>query len=173
MAVQSIPVPGEIAIKVCIGEVCVQWSRLEMALIGLICQIEPMEVAKAYIIFGGLDIQPRVNMALNLAHHNKVPASVTKRIRALRKQLQGGLTDRRNQVVHGAHRDMEGAEITLTMVRLKGDKRDTRLSAVDIAALAAEIHELGSEVWSISNELLNWSVGKHVEIYLGNDFSSS
>ena len=144
-----------------------------MALIGLLCQIEPMEVEKAYIIFGGLDIQPRLNMAINLADHNGLPRSAIKRVRAVRKQIQGDLSDRRNQVVHGAHRDIDGPETTLTMVRLKGEKREKRLSATDIAALAAEIHDLGSEVWSISMELLDGSIRKHVKINLGDDLSQA
>lgn len=72
-------------------------------------------------------------------------------------------------MVHGAHRDIDGPETTLTMVRLKGEKREKRLSAIDIAALAAEIHDLGSEVWSIAMELLDVSARKHVKINLSDD----
>lgn len=166
MTDQQIQVPGDVAIKVAIGEVCLQWARLEMALIGLICQIEPMET-ETDILFGGLDIQPRVNMAISLAQHRKLPVAFTRRITAVRAKLQNGLNNRRNMVVHGAHRDMEGAETTLTMIRWKGDKRHTRLNAVDISKLAHEIHELGSEVWAISNDLLLRSFRQHVKENLG------
>ena len=168
MSVEPIEVPGDFAIKVTIGEVCLQWARLEMTLIGLICQIEPLETEKAFIIFGGLDIQPRVNMAINLARHNKVPPSIIKRIVGVRTKLQNGLMDRRNQVVHGAHRKIIGAETTLTMVRWKGDKRDKKLHAADIAALAKEIHDLGTEVWSISDELLARALRDHIQENLDN-----
>ena len=161
-----IKVPGEIAIKTCIADVCLQWSRLEMTIMGLICQIEPMEMEKAYIVFGGLDILPRINMAINLARFNKIPPPIIKRIVAARKSLQDGLMDRRNQVVHGAHKDIEGAETTLTMVRWKGDQRDKRLHATDIALLASDVHELGTQVHQISVDLLNRSIRIHTQVNL-------
>lgn len=167
MTGEPIEVPGEIAIKVTIGDVCLQWSRLEMALIGLICQIEPIDIEKAFIIFGGLDIQPRVNMAINLGRHNKLPPAILKRIGAVRTKLQNGLAERRNQVVHGAHREIVGAHTTLTMVRWKGAKRNKTLHATDIAALSAEIHELGTEVYSISEELFGRALRAHAQENLG------
>ena len=106
-------------------------------------------------------------MAINLARHENLPPPILKRIEAIRTKLQKGLLDRRNQVVHGAHRDMEGAETTLTMIRWKGDRRNKRLDAADISELAKEIHALGNDVWSISDELLRRSFGDHVQENLG------
>jgi hypothetical protein len=169
MVNREIVVPGSVAIKVAIGEVCVQWARLEMCLLALLCQIEPMELEKAYTVFGGLDIQPRINMALNLAIQNKLPSAYVKRVKAVRSKLQNGLLDRRNQVVHGAHHGEIGFESTLTMVRWKGERQNKKVSAKEISTLAAEIHELGSEVWSISEDLLTRAVRKHVQVNLGDD----
>jgi len=149
----ELKVPGEIAIRAAIGNVCLQWSRLEMIVLGLICTIEPIDLEKGYIMFGGLDILPRVNMAINLARHNKYPPQILKRIIAVRDELQGGITDARNQVVHGAHKDMQGAETTLTMVRWKGNKRHKRTSAGEIATLAIQIRDIGNKVWAVMDEI--------------------
>ena len=171
MTTQSFEVPGDVAIKVCIGDVCLQWARLEMTMIALICQIEPMETEKAYIIFGGLDIVPRANMAINLARYNKLPTSLVKRITAIRKALQGGLDKRRNQVVHGAHRETQGAEVTLTMVRWQGEKRHQKLSSQDISLLAKDVHDLGTEVWSTCEAVFLWSARHHMQENFDNPFA--
>jgi hypothetical protein len=145
---------ANLAIMAAIGHVCLQWSRLEMAVLGLLVAIELTEFEKGALLFGHLDLQPRVNMALNLARAKKLPPPVLGRITAVRQRLQkGGLADRRNQVVHGAHRDMEGVETTLTMIRWKGEKRSRRMTAAEINSIAVEAYELGSEVWSIMIEV--------------------
>lgn len=144
MPENKIQVPGRVAVIASIGEVCVQWARLEMTLLGLICTVDPTDMEKGHIIYGGLDILPRATMAINLARQNNIHPSIAKRIVEVRKALQNGLADRRNQVVHGAHHGEEGAETTLTMVRWKGDKKHKRLSATEIGQLASEIHELGN-----------------------------
>ena len=151
-----------------VGYVCLQWSRLEMGILGVIYTIEDMPAEKGEIIFGGLDILPRVNMAINLARYAKLPPRFTKRLTNVRKALQGGLCDRRNQVVHGAHRDMESDSTTLTMVRWKGDKRTKTLSAMDIQKLGNEIFELGNECWAIMEDLASWKFGTHSEENLTN-----
>lgn len=165
MTSDKIQVPGEIAIKVAIGEVCIQWARLEMVLFHLICVVEPMELEKGYVIYGGLDMLPRATMALNLARQNKLHHTLTKRIEGIRKSLQNGLLDRRNQVVHGAHKgQVEGASVTLTMVRWKGDKRERKISATEISELAREIHELGNQGHAILLEIIARSVRKHMKV---------
>lgn len=160
---------ANIAIMAAIGHVCLQWSRLEMAALGLIIAIEPTEFEKGAVLFGHLDLQPRVNMALALARANRLAPPVIKRIETVRRKLQkDGLSDRRNQVVHGAHRDMEGIETTLTMIRWKGEKRSKRMTAPEINAIAVEAYELGSEVWSIMMDVQQRTLAKLVD-ELGDD----
>ena len=144
-----------------------------MAILGIIMQIEPMEPEKAYIIFGGLDIQPRVNMAISLARQNKLPPPLISRIVAMRRKIQGsgGLGERRNQVVHGAHRNMQGNETTLTMVRWSGDKRHKTINAAEIAGLGQDIHDLAMEAWSILAAILSWSVREHMQVHLNDAIS--
>ena len=145
-----------------IGHICLQWARLEMGLLGIIYTIEGMPMEKGEIIFGGLDILPRVGMALNLGRYAKIPPPMIKRIAALRIALQAGVSDRRNQAIHGAHKDFEVSGFTtVTMVRWKGDKRSKYLSAADLYALGEEIFELGNECWSIINDIGTWKLGPH------------
>ncbi|MFC3098594.1 hypothetical protein, partial [Alteraurantiacibacter palmitatis] len=79
----------------------------------------------------------------------------------MNQALREGVAERRNQVVHGAHKDAEGVETTLTMVRWAGDRREKRMTAMEISQLATEIHELGSEVWAIQMEILARALRKH------------
>lgn len=160
-------VSGEVKIMAGIGHVCVQWARLEMGWLGLIYVIEGIPAEKGHIIFGGLDMLPRANMAINLARHAKLPQRLVKRMTEVRKALQDGVSDRRNQAVHGAHRDMQGDETTLTMVRWPGDKRHKRITMADLAALGVEIHALGNEVWSIMEDFVTWKFGPHRQKDLG------
>ncbi|MEZ5710497.1 MAG: hypothetical protein R3E02_14040 [Blastomonas sp.] len=169
----QIVVPGSVATKTAIGEVCIQWARLEMCLLALLCQIEPMELQKAYTVFGGLDIRPRINMALNLIIQNKLPLTYVKRMKAVRSKVQDELIDRRNQVVHGGHQGEIGFETKFTMVRWKGEKQTKKVNAAEISKLAAEIHEVGSEVWAISEDLLARAIRKHMKVNLNNDFGRS
>jgi hypothetical protein len=111
---------------------------------------------------------PRVNMALNLARYAKLPPPLLKRLTAVRKTLQGGLADRRNQAVHGAHKDMEKGTTTLRMVRWSGDKKDKTLSIMDIHQLGVEVFELADECWSIRDDFGTWKFGPHSEKNLGN-----
>lgn len=152
-------VPGSVRILAAIGQVCLQWARLEMTLIGLLSSIEEIETERSYFLFGGLDMLPRVNMALNLARYNKLPPPLITRIKAVRTSLQKDLAERRNQVVHGAHREIEADSTTLTMVRWQGDKRHRTMTALDIHQLALEIHELGNEVWDIFEAVGDWKFG--------------
>jgi hypothetical protein len=156
----KIVVPGgssNLPVTSAIGHVCVQWSRLEMTIFALLISIEPMEWDKATIMFGGLDLLPRVNIAIALARHEKLPIRFIKRIEEIRRTLQkDGLSERRNQVVHGAHRDMENFGTTLTMLRWKGERRSQTLSANEINEIAEQAYELGDNAWHLIADINEW-----------------
>lgn len=154
-------ISGDVKIMASIGYVCLQWARLEMALLSVIYAVEGISMEKGELIYGGMDIIPRVNMAIRLADHAKVHPPLVKRLRNVRKAIQSDLCDRRNQIVHGAHRDMDNGSTTLTMVRWRGDKRQKTFTALDIANLGNEIFELGNETWSISKDYGEWKFGPH------------
>lgn len=80
---------------------------------------------------------------------------------AIRTALQKGVMDGRNQVVHGAHRDMEGDTTTLTMVRWPGEKRTKKITTADLYALGSQIHDLGNEAWSIMTDFGAWKFDPH------------
>jgi hypothetical protein len=165
MSRQTPQVSEDVKILAAIGHVCLQWARLEMALLAVIYGIEDVHYTKGDIVFGGLDMLPRVGMAVNLAEHHNIPVRFQKRIRAIRKALQHGdknsLCNRRNQVVHGAHRDLEGGNTTLTMVRWRGPKRDRQMSALEINELAVDLCRLGDEAWAIFQDIGVWKFGPH------------
>ena len=152
---------ANLAVVAAIGHVCLQWSRLEMTVFGLLVTIELVELEKGAILFGGLDLLPRLNLAISLARANKVPIRLIKRIEEVRRAIQkGGLAERRNQVVHGAHKDMAEFETTLTMVRWSGEKRTKRFTAKSINEVAIEAYALGDEVWKAMDEIGKWRLKK-------------
>lgn len=156
-----------------IGHVCLQWARLEMALLGIIYAIEGVAVPHGELIYGGMPIQARVNMAMRLAEFHKIPLNLQKRLKAVRKALNDHLLDQRNQIVHGAHRDFdEKGSTTLTMVSWRGAKRDKTLTAIEINDVAAEIFNLANECWSIRDDFGTWKFGPHRDENGGSDFAS-
>lgn len=155
-----------------IGHLCLQWARLELAVIGVLITIEDMTVEKGEIIFGGLDIIPRINMALGLGLHNKIPLRFTKRLTAVRKALRDGLAADRNTLVHGAHRPMENGATTLRMSRLKGEKKEQSFTPLQIGKIGAEIHALANECWSIRDDIGVWKFGPDSKEDGANDLAS-
>ena len=154
---------GQIMIMASIGHVCLQWARLEMFVLGAIAAIERIPVEKSEVLFGGMDLIPRLNMAVNLARHAKLPQPLVSRMDKIRKKVQSDLADRRNQAVHGAHRDWEGYEVTLTMVRWKGDRRSQRLTVNDIHNLAMEIHAVAEETYAAMEAVYAWRINRIAE----------
>ena len=116
MAVQLSPgVSEEAAIMACIGHVCVQWALLENNIIAVLCACQNIPTDEAAILFGSLDMKPRLNMAINLARYHKWPRNLVTNLENLRKAIdKAKLIDRRNMIVHGVHRQHE-AEQTVTL----------------------------------------------------------
>lgn len=96
--------PGEddqAAIMVCIGYICVQWALLETTILHIAGYIEQMVPDEAYIVFGGLDIRPRLGMAINLSRFHGYPTSLTNQLSNLRKEMTASdIANRRNTAVH-------------------------------------------------------------------------
>ncbi len=151
-------VDSHVKIMASIGYVCVQWARLEYFILGVIGAIEHQHLEKVEIIYGGLDILPRLSMAINLARHAKAPQSMVARIDKVRGKLQSGMADKRNQVVHGAHGNLEIDGVTLTMARWKGDRKSQRVTVMDIYNLGQEIYALAAECLAVIDEINAWKV---------------
>lgn len=146
-----------------IGNVCLQWSLLEHNLLYIIYAIEDLPWEKGEIMFGGCDMLPRLNMAINLAKHANIPKRFQKRLRDLRDTMRNeDLYNRRNRVVHGAQR--EGGSpgtVTFHMARIGGEKKAEDLTPWEIALLGNRIHEVSQEAWSLYHDIGVWKSDKH------------
>ena len=158
--------PGEddqIAIMAAIGHVCVQWALLENNLLAVLSAIEGMPVPQTTIVFGALDMKPRLNMAINLADHHNIHPPLRARLRKLRKTMDDAkLADRRNRLVHGVHKlSDQPHSFKLFMPRLKGDAQHKDVSVGDAYNLGIEIKAAGDEAWSIFEDYGKWRFGDH------------
>ena len=155
-----------------IGHVCLQWALLELNLLGLLSSLESVSTERAEILFGGLDMLPRCGMAINLARHHRLPGPMIKRIETVRKKLQSGIADRRNQAIHGAHArsDIPG-HVRLRMVRWKGAKSVQHISIKDMHDLAMEIAALASEADAIWVDYGRWKFGGHSSEHVAGEFA--
>ncbi len=135
-----------------------------MSLLAIIAAAEHIRLEKAYTRYGGQDMLPRLNMAINLTKEAKWPRRLIKRLEAIRAALQGGLADRRNLFVHGVHAAGNApGEVRLTMVRWKGKKRHQYVTLVDALDLANKLAILAQEIHSIDRDYGVWKFGSHYE----------
>jgi len=105
---------------------------------------------------------PRFNMAINLARHHNAPRHITNELAAIRKALQDGIAERRNQAVHGAHADTDVLdEVQLTMVRWPHPKRTQTVKLEDLLGLAQDIHDLQRRGWGVFEAIGAWKFGDH------------
>lgn len=144
-----------------IGHVCLQWSLLELTLLSYLCILEECLREKGDLIFGGLDMLARVNTAISLSRYHKIPRPLVKELEEIRKALQkGGLAERRNQAVHGAHAasDILGTYVLL-MPRWKGEKKLQPVSTADLVELSEELHSLYVRAWSVIQKYGDWKYG--------------
>ena len=140
-----------------IGHVCLQWSLLELTLLALLSDMEGIDLEKGEMIFGGLDMKPRINMAIGLARHHKLPRPLQNELTAIRKVIQKDLTERRNQAVHGAHGETDVlGSYRLRMSRYSAPKKLQSVSYEDMMALTEDIHNVQRRVYKVLNEMVEW-----------------
>lgn len=140
-----------------IGHVCLQWSLLELTLLALLSDMEGIDLEKGEIIFGGLDIKPRINMAITLGTRHKLPPPMLKELRAVRKVIQDELMDRRNQAVHGAHGESELlGTYNLRMSRWPAPKKLQPVSYENMIALTEEINAVQRRVYAVLTDMVEW-----------------
>lgn len=151
---------GHLKVMAGIGGVCVQWALLEHLVLGMIATNEGMPLDRAYLMFGSLDMKPRLDMAILLARDAKAPEPMVKRIIAVRTALKDEkLADRRNQAVHGVHKEAARPDaIQLTMPRWAGDRRTQTVTALDMYDLAGRLAELQNEIWLVGEDIHAWKV---------------
>lgn len=145
-----------------------------MTLLGVIYALEDVEHERGAIIYGGLDMIPRCNMAYNLALYHKAPVRISKELKSIRAALQGGIAERRNQAVHGAHSDTDNMEVLrLTMVRFKGEKRTQDVSLEQMIELTEQIHALQRRAYVVFDAIGTWKFGDHLPINTDSQVSES
>lgn len=142
-----------------IGHVCLQMSLLELTLAHIIWAFLDLDHDTGAIVTGGLDILPRINMAINIAEHKKAPLPIKAGLRDIRKALQEGLLDQRNLIVHGAQRFTETNETEFKMLRWPEPKRHQVLSGRDIHAVAEKFHGLVVIGVRVYDDIGTWRFG--------------
>ena len=145
-----------------IGYICVQWALLETLLIHSIFAMLDMPHKTGAIAFGGLDMLPRANMVINLARHFKAPKPITDRLVEIRKALQDGLSDRRNQAIHGVHADADAPDaVRLTMMRWAEAKRTQDVSVAELYQTGLDIKRLAEHALMVFVAIGEWKFGGH------------
>lgn len=158
-------VNDEVKIFAGIGVVCVEWALLEHIMLAIISSAENYSLEKTYMVFGGLDMLPRINLALKLTRHAKWPRTLSARIEAIRVEVQGksgrhGLQEKRNQLVHGVHAPSTKPESTrITMPRWGEPKRTEDISAMQVYELAKRLSSLAEEAGRIFDDYGTWKFG--------------
>lgn len=163
-------VPGEddvAAVMACVGHVCIQWSLLEQTLIIILGTCQSIPPDEAAIVFGGLDMKPRLNLAINLAEHHKWPPPLVKRLRKLRADIdKEKLVDKRNIIVHGVQCASELPQsFKLYTPRRKGDAQEETWSILEAHALGEAIHTAHKEAYAIFEEYGRLKLGDHRPIH--------
>jgi hypothetical protein len=158
--------PGEddhSAIMACIGFVCVQWALLENNLLGILANTERVTIPQAAILFGSLDMKPRLNMAINLATFHKWKPPLLKRLRNLRSDIDmAKLIDRRNLLVHGVHKDSAKPQhFILYTPRRSGTAQEEEWSILMAYDLGNEIQKMALEAWAILQDHASWAGSEH------------
>jgi hypothetical protein len=159
----KVPLPtDQLSFLASIGNTCLQWALLEHSILCIIGMIDELPAEQAYTRYAGLDMIPRLNMVIALADEAKWPLRLTKRLRAIRAELQGrnGLAEKRNMFVHGAHDlgELDG-EYRLTMARWKGDRMRTTVTILESQDLGNRLALLAQEAHSIFSDYGVWKFG--------------
>lgn len=159
-------IPGKddhAAMMACIGHVCVQWSLLENNLLGILSAAQGIDMTEAAILFGGLDMKPRLNMAMLLARHHKWKPPLQKRLKALRQFIQDeDLANHRNLLVHGVHKASPTPQhFMLYTPRRSGPAQETDMSILRAYEIGHTIGKAANEAWSIFDDYGRWKFGDH------------
>lgn len=128
-----------------IGALCAQFSHLEFRLAQVIWSLLGINEKTGKLVTSGLDILPRVRMAIRLASHLNAKSAVKKALDKVRTELQNGIIDQRNLAVHGIHTvSDDGETMTLEVHRGGNANRQITISIRDLNALNKRIYDLST-----------------------------
>jgi hypothetical protein len=150
-------IPGEddeAAIMAAIGHVCIQWALLENNLMAILTACQSTSWDEAALLFGSLDMKPRLNTAILLARHHKWPPPVVKRLESLRTNIdKSKLVDRRNLIVHGVHSASDLPQsFNLYTPRRKGEAQHETWTVMDAYRVGQEARAAALEAYDIFAE---------------------
>jgi hypothetical protein len=129
-----------------IGSLCLQWSYLEYIIAAIIWKQLNFDMPVGKIVTGGLDMLPRLNMAINLCRELKTDSRIERGLVAARKALQSGLQDDRNMVVHGQHWLITGNAPSIEVQHGKGTRQPKIFTDQDIYKLVEDIAAVSNEI---------------------------
>lgn len=164
MVTQLTPgVDDQSAIMACVGHVCVQWALLENNLLGVLAASQNITVDEAAILFGSLDMRPRLAKAIGLAEFHRWKPPLKKRLRDLRGGMDKlKLIDRRNMLIHGVHsQSTKPLHFNLYSPRLSGDAQRQEWSIQDAITLGDQVRYAALEAHAIFAEYGRWKFGEN------------
>jgi hypothetical protein len=123
-----------------IGLICVQWSAIEYTVSIIIWSLLNLEPQVGMIMTGGLDMLPKLNVAINLARHLKTDRAIISGLVAARKSIQDGLDTRRNRAVHGVQFSEPGGGYAVEVHRGPGARTRIPGDNQEFVALSDELH---------------------------------
>lgn len=171
-------VPGEddvAAVSACIGNICIQWALLENNLMAILAACQDIPFDEAALLFGSLDMKPRLNMAILLSRHHKWPPPLIKRLEGLRTNIdKAKMIDRRNLAVHGVH-SMSDLPQTFRLYtpRRKGSAQREEWSILDAYKLGQEAQAAALEAYDIFAEYGRRKFGQHPTEDFGSDLMTA
>lgn len=162
MVTQLTPgVDDQSAIMACIGYVCVQWALLENNLLGVLAASQNVTIDEAAILFGSLDMRPRLTKAIGLAEFHCWKQPLKKRLRDLRGGIDKlKMSDRRNMLIHGVHSESTKPQhFNLYSPRLSGDAQREEWSIQEAITLGDQVRYAAIEAHAIFVEYGRWKFG--------------
>lgn len=131
---------------VSVGMICRHWADIEYIFSQTIWHLLKLDAETGKIVTGGLDMLPRVNMAINLAKQTKQPSDLLRILEEARTAIQDGLDTRRNRAVHGVMFIGEGFNYEAEVHRGRGSRKREFLPASELRGLCDDLLKLHSKL---------------------------
>ena len=156
LAVMSQPAPPALqsARLTLVGNICTQWSHIEYQIATVIWWLLKLDRDTGMIVTGGLDMLPRMNMAINLCRHLKADAKLDSALLATRKAIQDGLDGERNRAVHGVWFDLRGdGAHGVEVHRGKGGRQRHYVSGDELLGTGTALNTVSSALSVVLDEV--------------------
>ena len=145
-----------------IGNVCAQWAGLEYQISHIIWLMLDLRHEVGKIMTGGLDMQPRLNVAILLARQLGAPRYIERELARIRKEIQDGLDMQRNRAVHGiSFESPDPNSLRVEVHRGKGTKTPIELPNKELNKLGDDLHGLANAAHQIFDRM--WEDEKLLE----------